>query len=103
MPRLLLFVPLLALAAPLKAADKTPVQEALSREIIGPRQTLLDLQDYCDARIRRMPRLTTVAAWENEARRIRQEVLDRVVFRGAAASWRDAKGKVRWFDAIAGG
>jgi len=34
---------------------------------------------------------------------LRQQTLERVVFRGEAAHWRDAKSKVEWLDTIAGG
>src|SRR6202008_2654145 len=38
-----------------------------------------------------------------EAKRIRADVLEKVVFRGEAAKWRDAKTKVEWLDTIDGG
>src|SRR5262245_8407756 len=75
---------LLLAAGPLAAADKTPVQEALAREIIGPRLALSEVQDYLDPKVPRLPEGLTRAAWEKQAQRLRQEVLDRVVFRGAA-------------------
>jgi len=95
---------LLALVpAGLRAADPTPVQQALSREIIGPRQALLDVQDRIERRIPRMPEVKSAAEWNKHAERIRRDVLERVVFRGAAATWRDAKGQVKWFETIPGG
>lgn len=87
----------------LRAADPTPLQQALSREIVGPRQALLDVQDRIESRIPRMPEVKSAAEWDKHAERIRREVLDRVVFRGAASSWREAKGQVKWFDAMPGG
>jgi dienelactone hydrolase len=50
-----------------------------------------------------MPEGLTRAGWERQAERLRKDVLDRVVFRGAAASWRDAKTRVEWLGTIAGG
>ncbi|MGH7224165.1 MAG: hypothetical protein ACRELF_13120 [Gemmataceae bacterium] len=86
-----------------RAADPSPVEQALSREIIGPRQALLDVQERIAARIPRMPEVKTVAEWEKQAQHIRRAVLDRVVFRGEAAAWRDAKCQVKWMDTLAGG
>ncbi|HTU19692.1 MAG TPA: hypothetical protein VMG10_16645 [Gemmataceae bacterium] len=86
-----------------RAADPSPVEQALSREIIGPRQALLDVQARIEARIPRMPKVKTAAEWEKQAQRIRGTVLDRVVFRGEAAAWRDAKCQVKWLDTLAGG
>src|SRR5690242_2328495 len=87
----------------LRAADPTPVQEALSREIIGPRQAMLDVQDRIEPRIPRMPQVKAAAEWDKHAERIRRDVLDRVVFRGEARGWRGAKCQVKWFDTIPGG
>jgi len=92
-----------ALAAPLYAQDKSPVGAMLAHEIIGPRQGLLDVQEYLDPRIPRMPAVKTASEWEKQAERIRQDVLDKVVFHGQAAAWRLAKGKVKWLDTIPGG
>jgi acetyl esterase/lipase len=85
------------------AAEPSPVEQALARDIIGPRQALLDVQERIEGRIPRMPEVKTVAEWEKHAQRIRREVLDRVVFRGEAAVWRDAKCPVKWLDTLAGG
>ena len=94
---------LVAVSSTARAADPSPVEQALAREIIGPRQALLDVQARIEARIPRMPQVKTAAEWEKQARHIRRAVLDRVVFRGEAAAWRDAKCQVKWFDTIPGG
>src|SRR5262245_48957411 len=93
----------LAAAAALRAADPPSLKAELGREVIGPRQTLVEAQDYLEAKVPRMPKLTAAADWEQEAERLRKEVLDKVVFRGAARDWRDAKLKVEWLDTIPGG
>jgi dienelactone hydrolase len=74
----------------------------LAREIISPRQTLLEVQEYVDARIPRMPAVATRADWEREAARLRNQTLERVVYRGAT-SWRDAPGGVTWLETVKGG
>jgi hypothetical protein len=92
-----------AATLPLHAQDKSPVADFLGHEIVGPRQGLLDVTEYLDPRIPRMPEVKTVAEWEKHAARIRKDVLDNVVFRGEAAGWRTAKTKVEWQDGIEGG
>jgi hypothetical protein len=85
------------------AADKAQLGEILGREIIGPRQAMLDAQEYLEPRIPRMPQVKSAAEWEQIANQLRADVLRKVVFRGEAAAWRDAKTKVEWLDTIPGG
>jgi dienelactone hydrolase len=92
----------LVLGAQAAGAEKGALEEALAREVVGPRQALLDLQDYLEPRIPRLPAFGSVGEWEKYADRLRGDVLARIVFRGEAAAWRDAKTKVEWMDAIAG-
>jgi dienelactone hydrolase len=83
--------------------DIADLQAILGREIIGPHQAMAEVQTYIEARIPRMKTYSSAAAWEQEAERLRHEILDRVVFRGKAAEWRKHKVRVEWFDTISGG
>src|SRR5262245_32801910 len=87
----------------LPAANPPSLKDELAREVIGPRLTMTEVQDYLEARVPRMPALNTPADREKAAERIRQDVLTKVVVRGAAAGWRDARTKVEWLDTIPGG
>src|SRR5215510_4547706 len=77
------------------------LKEILSEPIIGPKQAMSDVQDYCEARIPSMPQVKTKDQWEAIAKKIRADVLDKVVFRGEAAKWRDYRGKVQFTGNIA--
>ncbi|MCA9116395.1 MAG: acetylxylan esterase [Planctomycetaceae bacterium] len=77
--------------------------EALGSAIIGPNLAYEEVADFCQARVQPMPELTTVAAWEKWIAGVRQETLEKVVFRGQAAAWRDDEAKVEWLDDIEGG
>lgn len=106
MTRFLLLVPIfLALVVALvPAADtQSDLKALLNREIIGPRQAQLEIEAYLEPLIPRMPEVKSAAEWDKHAERLRAAVLERVVFRGEAAQWRDAKTKVEWLDIIAGG
>jgi hypothetical protein len=83
------------------AQDK--LESMLAAEIIGPKQTLSELQAYVDARIPRMPALTTGDRWLEDAEALRQRVLDEVVFRGEARKWRHNKVDVAWLESIPAG
>ena len=104
--------PLLGLAAfgllawqPLAAlgAEDDFVTAALAREIIGPRQSMTEVADYADSLIPRMPEVKSLAEWETYVGRTRANVLERVIFRGEAIAWRDAKVKVETVETIDGG
>jgi hypothetical protein len=93
----------LALVTPLRA-DRALVKEAVAREVVGPRRSLLDLQDHVEARLPRLPAFKDSAGWEKYATKLRADFLDRVVFRGEVArGWRDAKTQVVWLEELAGG
>ncbi|HIK95110.1 MAG TPA: hypothetical protein EYG03_24475 [Planctomycetes bacterium] len=50
-----------------------------------------------------MPEPDSVAAWETYINGVRQEVLDKVVFRGEGQNWRSQPTEVQWLETIAGG
>jgi dienelactone hydrolase len=85
------------------AADPAALKPALSREILAPQQTLTEVQNFCAARVPPLPQATTVAEFEKYAAALREETLQRAVYRGEAAQWRDAPLKLEWLDSIAGG
>ncbi len=75
----------------------------LGRELIHPRLLLEEIQAYVEARVPAVPVFEDAAEWGPYADSLRQAFLDRVVFRGEAAAWRDAKMGVEWLDTIEGG
>lgn len=90
-----------AIKPPAPAVD--PVTAALQQELLGPALPIAEWQRFCDARVPRMKSFTDAAAWQAEAERLRKEVLDKVVFRGEAARWREAQTRVEWLGTFAGG
>ncbi|MHB0960224.1 MAG: alpha/beta hydrolase family protein [Pirellulaceae bacterium] len=86
-----------------RAADVTEIQTMLRHEIVGTDLPMTEVQWYCDERVPTMPDVQTVDQWESEAARMRAAVLERIVYRGEAARWRDAAVKVEWLDTIEGG
>ena len=101
------FVPLL-LAAQLHAAeggatlDEKSLETLLARPIIDPDLALAEVQVFNETRVPDMPRVRTAAEWQAKATQMRQDVLDKVVFRGGAAKWRNTPLKVEWFETIEG-
>ncbi len=85
------------------AAEDPPWVETLTRPILRPDDTLAEVQRFVTGRIPTVPSFDSVESWEQYANQLRRDVLDKVVFRGEAAHWRDAKVRVEWLDEIVGG
>jgi dienelactone hydrolase len=94
---------LVAGMGPARADEGGFLKSALAREVLAPRQTLGELQDFLEARLPSLPKARTPGQWEKAARKLREDVLAKAVFRGEAARWRAAKGKVEWKETVAGG
>ena len=90
-------------AAPLRAADESELQTLLEHEIVGSVLPLTEVQRYCHERVPAVPRVESVAQWQQMADRIRNQVLEQIVYRGGAAGWRNAPANVEWLDTIEGG
>ena len=92
-------------------ADETPVQPAealsvsaaLSQKIIDPNLPLREVQTYTESRVIPTPAFNNSTDWDAYARDVRNDVLDKVVFRGEAAKWRKIPTTVEWLDTIDGG
>lgn len=86
------------------AAENNFVTTSLARPILDVDKAWQEVADYTEAKVPLMPKVRTAAQWEKEANRLRQEVLDRVIFRDATSQqWRDAKVGVEWQEVIEGG
>src|SRR5262249_56442345 len=83
----------------LAAADKD-VAAALNRSVLSPHQTMGEILRYAEPRIPTVPEIRDAAGWQRYADRLRKGILDQVIFRGAAASWRDAQTRVEWLGTI---
>jgi len=87
----------------LRGDESEPLKEALAVPLLAPGQNLREIQDFTGSRIPPLPTVTTREAWEREAARMRSEVLDRAVRRGAAAQWQRSPLRVEWLDELPGG
>jgi hypothetical protein len=78
------------------------IADALKREILGKRQSLDEAREFVEPRIPKTPEVKTAAEWDTLKGRYRAEVASKVIFRGEAAAWRDAKTGVVWGPVIDG-
>lgn len=93
----------LFLTSTLLAAEESGVAKLLSRPIIGTELSQNEVMDYTDGHVMPMPEVRSVAQWEAYVEQRRQETFARVIYRGRAAGWRDAKAKVEFLEQIPGG
>lgn len=100
-----LAIHLLCPARPAGAADvPADLGPLLGKRVIDPNVPMSEAQAFCESRVPPVPNAATVAEWEQQAAKIRADVLEKIVFRGGAAkAWRDAPAKVEWLDTIEGG
>ncbi len=94
---------LLCIASTSWSEESNEIEKALQHRVIEPDLSWQEVQTYTESRVRPMPEVTTIKAWEKYIEGRRQAVFSDVIFRGEAASWRDAEKKVVWLDTIEGG
>jgi hypothetical protein len=70
--------------------------ELINHEIIGPQLSLAEVKAYTVARVAPLPKFETPGEWLIYGDETRKKVFENVIFRGAAAQWRDAKVRVQW-------
>ncbi len=84
------------------SGDKA-LRDVLGQSVLAAGQPLAEVKKYCERRIAVLPHFATWSAWTHEAERLRQSVLEQIVFRGVPAAWRDPSRRVEWLDTISGG
>ncbi|HYE97536.1 MAG TPA: hypothetical protein VEJ18_01445, partial [Planctomycetota bacterium] len=89
----------------LLAVQSSPsdLEAILKREILQPGVAVEELQAWLDPKIPSLPAAKTAEEWRGVAERLREDTLEKVVFRGEARRWRDAATKVEWMGDIPGG
>lgn len=86
------------------AGQKTEaLKENLQQRIVPDNQSLEDIRRFARSRVSPVPEPASADEWQQFAAAARQRVLDTVVFRGPAASWRDADTSVVLTEIIEGG
>jgi hypothetical protein len=84
-------------------AEDVPLKDLLAKPILDPDTVQSEVQAFCDVRVPKPPQPASKEQWEQLAAKMRAETLEKVVFRGEAAKWRDTPGKVEWLETIDGG
>ncbi len=103
MPHRTAFLAALAFTATAFAQDETPLEKCLKQPLLEQRTVQQEVEDYVERKVPPVPEAKTTQEWEKHARRMRQETLDKVVFRGEAAKWRNIATQAEWLGDLEGG
>jgi hypothetical protein len=79
------------------------IRAALDHRLLDPEIPLHEVQAEIVSRIPSIPPIRSVEKWNQYVQRVRNDVLERVVFRGEAARWRMIPTRVEWLGSIDGG
>lgn len=75
------------------------IRDCLKTRALGDKQTLGDVKRFIAARIPTLGAFKDRGEWEQYARQLRRDFLERIVLRGAPQEWL-APGRVEWLDSI---
>lgn len=99
--RLTVFTLLLLSVVSLGAQPSSPtIDEALARPVLATDQTRIDTQVWLASKVPVLQVPATREAWESQTQTLRQRLLDEVVYRGAAKTWRTQKARAEEFGVI---
>ncbi len=79
------------------------LDELLKRGILDRNIPLAEVQAFVRQRIPLMKSYSSAEQWQAESAKLRDEILNKVVYRGRAVQWREAATKVEWLETIPGG
>ena len=85
------------------ADDKSTLRKLLEHKILKPGELQEQVELFTESRTPQMPDAPTLDEWKSQAVQMRRDVLDKVVFRGGAARWREFPAKVEWLETVPGG
>ena len=88
---------------PLCADELVAIKAALEAPLLPDGHPLREMRAFIEPRIVQLAKYAIRLEWEQAARQMRREMLDKIVFRGTATQWRDAATRVEWLDTIPGG
>jgi len=102
-------VPVFCIVLILASAGFTPAdcaepwEEFLNQPILDKDQTVRDTVAFVESRLPPLKLDSTAAEWQVTADKLRSAILERIVYRGLAARWRDAPCRVEWKETVDGG
>lgn len=85
---------------PASVVAQQSLETVLNQPLPGPVSITDQHRQFVRSRLVTLKLASSADEWQREADRLRQRVLNEVVFRGVPAAWREGKPDVVWHDAI---
>lgn len=83
--------------------DASDLKKTLSREIIGPKKSMEEVQDFIEPRVPSVPEVKNAGDWKALEADLRRRVVEGLIHRGEAKSWAAPRTRIEWAGDIAGG
>ncbi len=83
--------------------DREAIESLLKFPLLDAQVPQSQVEAFCEARVPVMPVVDSREEWERLTNQWRADMLEKVIFRGAAADWRKSARQVEWLDEIEGG
>jgi hypothetical protein len=93
---------LLTISVSARAADPT-LADALAKPILEDGTPQKEVEAFCATRVLPLVQPPSAEEWTKTADRLRKGTLERVVFRGEAAAWKELPLKIDWLEEFEGG
>ena len=97
------FCSALMLTRATSADERAAIESLLKSPIIDSQTPQVEVERFCEARVPRVPKVGSSQEWEQLTSRWRADMFEKVIFRGAAAKWRESPRQVEWLDEMEGG
>ena len=87
----------------LQGVEELHLKETLSREIIGPKKAMEEIQDFIEPLVPSVPEVKSAAEWKALEADLRKRVVEGLIYRGEAKKWAAMPTRVEWSGEIPGG
>ena len=84
-------------------ADEPKLPDILAQAILEEGTPQKEVEAFCATRVLPLVQPESLDGWKKTAERLRKETLEKVVFRGEAARWKEMPLKIDWLEEIEGG
>ena len=83
--------------------DAADLKKTLSRDVIGPKLSMEEIQDFIEPRVPSVPDVKSASEWKALEADLRKRVVEGLIYRGEAKTWAATATRIEWAGEIPGG